>query len=310
MTLGATADPARLAPIIVGLCAIFAAVLVAFLVWFLGSLPVMAAVAAGLVYLLSHVLRAFRVAVLSIDLLGISGRTASLMHLVTAPPALVMPFKSGELLRWHQLRRLSGSAVYAVIVLLIDRMFDSIFLVPILLLLLFQTGAPPALTLLTLLAAIVPLVVLVVGPRLLAEVQRYIVVNHNHARALDVLRQVDALRMVVVRAALVARRRAPELSVLSFLIWLCELVFCVILVLGFLGATTGLGGSAVELMGIRLMVPIWSVEAGTLAGTAIAMSCISLLLPWPLIILFYLRRRRYEPSRVPTDLRHETGMTL
>lgn len=308
MTPDTIRQPARTEPIIIGLSAVLAAISIVFLARFIGNLPVMAAVAAGVVYLLSHVLRAFRVAVLSMDLLGISGRTASLMHLVTAPVALVLPFKSGELIRWHQLWRLSGSAVYAVIVLLIDRMFDSIFLVPILVLLLFHFSAPPALTLLTLLAAVVPLVVLVIGPRLLAEVQRYVVVNHNNTRALSVLGQIDALRLIVARAALVARRRALELSILSFLIWLCELAVCVIIVYGIAGASAGLGGNALELMGVRLVAPIWSLEAGSLAGIAIAISGIALLLPWPLMILFYLRRRKSEPSRVPADWHPETGV--
>ena len=150
----------------------------------LAQLPAATIWLAALIYLASHVLRALRFALLSMDMLGISGRTAALMHFATAPFALVLPFKSGELLRLHQLWQLGGTAIYAVIVLLIDRMYDSLFLIPILLILLMQSSAPPVLTLLTILAAFIPLVVVVIGPKLLSEVQRYVLVHHNNPRVL------------------------------------------------------------------------------------------------------------------------------
>lgn len=299
----------RATPALVGLCVVLASGVIVFFVPFLAGLPVLASVAALAVYLLSHVLRALRIAILSIDLLGISGRTAALMHLVTAPLSLAMPFKSGEIIRWHQLLRLSGSGIYAVIALLIERMFDSLFLVPILILLLVLDSAPPALTVLTLLAACVPLVVLVVGPKLLTETQRYVVVNHDAQGALRMLRHLDALRLLVARAALVARNRAPELGLLSLLIWLCEIAVCAILVHAVAGvASAGLGERALELMGLRLVAPIWSLETSALVGAAIATTFVALLLPWPILVLIYqMRRHRDEPNRLSTIWRAETG---
>lgn len=308
MTLAARAYPLRAATVIVGLSALVAVGSVASLGRFFGDLPLLATIAACLVYLFSHVLRAMRLGLLSIDLLGVSGRTASLMHLATAPLTLVLPFKSGELLRWHQLWQLSGSAIYALIVLLIDRMFDSLFLVPMLCLLVMMETAPPALVVLTLFVAIVPLVVLVVGPKLLTETQRYVVINHNNPGTLLVLRKVDALRLLVVRAALVARNRAPELGVLSFLIWLCEFAACLIIIVALHGASAGIGGSALELLGIRLVAPVWGLEAGTAAGAAIATSSIALLLPWPVLVMLYLRRRKHEPRRAPAGWSSENGL--
>ncbi|MFW5881015.1 MAG: hypothetical protein ACOCTP_00670, partial [Roseicyclus sp.] len=194
--------PARGMPALVALSALVAAGLLAFFLPFLADLPLPWAVAAVAVYLLGHVLRGVRLAILSIDLLGLSGRTAALMHLVTAPMALAMPLKSGEILRWHQLWRLGGSAVYAVIVLLIERMFDALFLVPILVLLLARDSAPGALTVLTLLAATVPPIVLGLGPKLLTETQRYMVVNHDSPGALPLLRHVLWLRQKDASGAL------------------------------------------------------------------------------------------------------------
>lgn len=295
---GAAAYP-RGALIAAGLCAGLAVGAIVLLLPLLGDLPVIAALLAGLIYLGSHVLRALRLSLLSMDMLGISGRTAALMHFVTAPLALILPFKTGELLRLHQLWRLSGTVIYALIVLLIDRMYDSLFLVPVLLVLLAQGGAPPALTLLTLLAATLPLMIVVVGPKLLTEIQRYVLVNHNNPRTLGVLRQIDALRILVARAADVARRRAPELSLLSFLIWLSEFLVCLILVNAF-------AGRALELLGARLVAPWWSLGADPVAGPALALATIVLLLPWPLMVFFYLGRRRSEPRRVPAAWRSET----
>jgi hypothetical protein len=279
MTRAGPIRAAWVTPALVGLSVFASAVVVAFLLPYLAGLPVLACAAALAVYLLSHVLRALRIAILSVDLLGVSGRTAALMHLVTAPMALAMLLKSGEIIRWHQLWRLSGSGLYAFIALLMERMFDSLFPVPVLVMLLAMGSAPAALTVLTLLAASVPLIVLVVGPRLLTETQRYVVVNHDARGALQLLRHVDALRLLVARAALVARNRAPELGLLSCLIWLCEVAVCAILVHAVAGAGPGLGERAMELMGLRLVAPVWSLEASALLGAAIATTLVALLSP-------------------------------
>jgi hypothetical protein len=307
VTPGAPIQAARGTAFVVGVAVFLAAVSLMVLVPLLADLPILAALAALAVYLFSNVLRGLRIAILSIDLLGVSGRTAALMHLVTAPVALVMPFKSGEILRWHQLWRLSGSGIYALIALLIERMFDSLFLVPVLVMLLALGSAPVALTVLTLLAASVPLIVLVVGPKLLTETQRYVVVNHDAKGALRLLRHVDALRLLVARAALVARNRAPELGLLSCLIWLCEIAVCAILVHAVAGAGPGLGERAMELMGLRLVAPVWSLEASALLGAAMATTFVALLSPWPVVVLIYqLRRHRDEPDRLSTLWRAET----
>jgi hypothetical protein len=303
------AGPIRAAcatPALVGLSMFASAVVVAFLLPYLAGLPVLACVAALGVYLLSHVLRALRIAILSVDFLGVSGRTAALMHLVTAPLALAMPLKSGEIIRWHQLWWLSGSGIYALIALLMERMFDSLFLVPVLVTLIAMGSAPAALTVLTLLAASVPLIVLVVGPKLLTETQRYVVVNHDARGVLRLLRHVDALRLLVARAALVARKRAPELGLLSCLIWLCEIAVCAILVHAVAGVGPGFGERAMELMGLRLVAPVWSLEASALLGAAIATTLVALLSPWPILVLIYrLRRHRGEPNRLSTLWRAE-----
>lgn len=297
-----------LAAIAIGLAS---AVYVLTLTWTrLAQLPTATIWLAALIYLTSHALRALRLALLSMDMLGISGRTAALMHFTTAPFTLVLPFKSGELLRLHQLWQLGGTAIYAVIVLLIDRMYDSLFLIPVLMILLMQGSAPPVLTLLTLLAAIIPLVVVVIGPKLLNEVQRYVLVHHNNPQTLSLLPQIDTVRILVVRAASVARHRAPELSLLSLLIWLSELLFCLILVNGPAGWLVTSAGQAVELLGTRLVAPWWDLGVQPLGSQALGLSNLALLVPWPFLAYMYLRRQKGEPRRVPSgwtaNMRTET----
>ena len=247
---------------------------------------------AGL-YIFSHVLRAARLAVLSMNMLGISGRSAALMHFATSPLSLALPFKLGELVRLYELWRMSGTIVYAIIVLLIDRMYDSLFLVPFLVVFVLMGNEASILIVFTLLAAVVPLTVIVIGPKLLTEVQRYVVTSHNNPRTLDVLRQTDAARLHVIHAARVSRNRAPELCVISLLIWLSELLICVLLV----NAVTG-GSDPLGLLGERLVASWWTVGAGTLAQSALAITLITVLLPWPLAVFLYLARRRNEPSRL------------
>lgn len=267
------------------------------------DIPMLSALLAGLIYVTSHVLRAIRLAFLSIDLFGISGRTVVAMHLATAPVSLMLPFKLGELLRLHELWRLSGTLVYSIVGLLIDRMYDSIFLVPLAIFLLARDSASPVFVGLTLLAAVLPLMVMVIGSRLLNDAQRYLVINHNNRRVLDALPAVNAARILVGRAAGVAWRRAPELCVISLMIWLCELLFCLVLVNASLaqhGATTV---STFDLLGDRLVSSWWTVGSDSLLQSALIIGTVSILLLWPFAITAYLFRRNHEPRRTSAALR-------
>jgi hypothetical protein len=250
-------------------------------------LPIWSALAAGVLYLLSHLMRAFRLAILSVDMLGVSGRTTVLMHFATAPISLALPLKLGELTRLYELWRLSGTLVYSVVVLLVDRMYDSLFLVPLLVILLVQNDAAPALIVLTSVAAFVPLAVIVVGPRLMTEVQRYVVAYHNDTGTLRTLRGIDAVRRVVIHAAGVARQQAPTLVVLSLLIWLLEVLVCLILVT----AVGGAMGGTFDLLGSRLTETWWTEGSDILIRAVIALTLIATLLPWPIAIALYFVRR-------------------
>lgn len=282
--------------------ALLAVVVIVLLRPLVDGVSLAAALIAGVLYLMSHILRAVRIAFISVDLFGVSGRTGALMHLATAPIALALPFKTGELLRLHELWKLGGTFLYAIVALLIDRMYDSIFLIPLAILLLLGGSAPPTFVFLTLLAAIVPLTMIVIGPRLLSDVQRYMVSNHANPRVLDILRQVDAMRVLVLRAANVAFKRAPELSVISLLIWLCELAFCLILIADFRVSMTSAAQDALDLLGTRLVSSWWTTSTDPLLQPAMAIAMIAVLVFWPVAATWYLARRNHEPRRASAAL--------
>jgi uncharacterized membrane protein YbhN (UPF0104 family) len=112
------------------------------------------------------------------------------------------------------------------------------------------------------------------------------------------LGSIDTARRLVVQAADVVRRRAPELCVLSFLIWLLEFLICLLLV----GAVTQVMGAAAELLGLRQAAYLGRSDDPTV-GTVFAVTTIALLLPWPAMVLFYAARRRYEPRRIAAIFR-------
>jgi hypothetical protein len=254
-----------------------------------GGTSIGVAILAISVYLMSHALRAARIAMLSAEMLGTSGRTAAAMHFTTAPFVLSLPFKLGELARLFALWRMSRDAVFAVIVLLIDRMYDSLFLLPALAFLLWHGDAPTLLVVLTLFAAVIPLTVIVLGPKVLTEIQRYVVISHQGPSALKLLGRINATRALVVKAVKVPRRQAAELCVISFLIWMCEYMFCLVLF--------GSGFGAMDLLGLRLVGSWWSAQPmDPLLLISLSLTIIALLLPWPLLAVVFLKRLRRMPK--------------
>lgn len=258
---------------------------------FLRQAPLGLAVLAGLFYLLAHVFRAIRLAIVSVAMLNVTARTVVALHFATAPVSLFLPFKLGEALRLWGLWRVGGKNAYALVVLLIDRMFDSLFLLPVLgLLLALGQSVPVSLIVLTLVAAVIPLFVVVLGPKILAELQRHVVRHHDTPQAVDLLRRIDGARRIVTQSAHVARRQAVELSVISLFIWLSELVFCALLAQGFL--------AALQLLGGRLVASWWSLGGDPVAGLALAIMSLSLLAFWPLSCVILLSRWKTDHRRI------------
>ncbi|CUH79474.1 lysylphosphatidylglycerol synthase domain-containing protein [Tropicibacter naphthalenivorans] len=250
--------------------------------------PLGALLGAAALYLLAHGVRAVRLAVLASRLLAISGRSSALLHFITSPAALVIPFKLGEALRLHQLWYLGQSLSGAVLVILLERLFDGAMLLLLLAIAYLTYGtlgtAAIALAAITSLAVITAVVVFVLGPSIFASLQRYMVVHHRDPRVLRVLPHIDMMRWLTRDGAGMLRDQGGVLLVLSLLIWLLEV-----------GAATALLSGA---PGLRLIVEgIFSAGGAGPTTVWMALGVLALVAVWPLALWRYQPRIPAEPLR-------------
>ncbi|MEM1344455.1 MAG: hypothetical protein AAGI34_07715 [Pseudomonadota bacterium] len=250
-------------------------------------------------YLAAHALRALRLAVLASVMLGISVRSAVLMHFVTAPAVLLVPFKLGELARLQQLWLTGKHFSGALVVLIIERALDAVMLMVLILWLLRAGDAAAASTLLLLIqgALLAGLVLFLVGPRLIAGLQRYIVVNHMHPASLRVLPHIDVIRRNVAAGGGLLRVHGAVLVLSTVLIWTLELL--AIRQFAEYAADPALQSADALLLG--RITEEWRLLFGQVLDPAlIASSAVNILvlaLIWLPAALVYLPRMRAEPRR-------------
>jgi hypothetical protein len=271
--------------------------------WLFTARLLLACLAAGALYIIAHLMRAFRLAVIAMPLTGASFRTLVLLHLFVAPWSLVLPFKLDELIRLTKLARIARSWSRAAIVLLIDRSMDGVVLIGLAVLLLggggWDVAAPVAivgagLTLLVLAFFILPV--------LLQQVQRHIFVHHYHDSALVVLAWVSKARgMLDISRQVISA--APAFLVLATLgIWSMELV-AVGAVLGALDPAPLTVGGTVAATLARADASWRVLLLGNQSLQAIALATFvfldALLLVWIWVPLPYVRRQQREPRRSP-----------
>ncbi len=266
------------------------------------ALPVWMTLAAMALYLLAHVLRALRLGIIAGPLLGASVRTTAALHFVCAPLVTLIPMKLGELVRLHQLwligRRLSG----AVIALLIDRMLDATMLLGLLgwFALIGHPAIDQAHMVLVLTAAAVGLagLVLVLGPSMLASLQRYVLIHHQSPALLRGLPMIDLLRRGADEGRVLVRRQGAPLLVISASIWMLELAAAAIF-------TTAVMDPGLRNPGLLLLARAtqeWLIATSAGVDPAFAASAASgilvLLAVWPAAIWIYIRRIGAEPQRL------------
>lgn len=259
--------------------------------------PWQALVLAGGIYLGSHCVRAVRLAIMASRLLGISGRSSALLHIVTSPGALVIPFKLGEILRLHQLWYLGKSFPGALIIILLERFFDGLMILVLLGVVYAYHGplatGPMVLLAVTSIAVLAGLVVFVLGPGILQALQHYVVLNHRNPNSLRHLGQLDGLRQITTRGADLFRVQGPVLLVMSMVIWGLEALAAT--VLAFTSADF-VGTSGIVLLAERVFEgPVGSFQGAV--GTWSSLCLLSLALVWPLAMWIYLPRVRNEPLR-------------
>lgn len=263
--------------------------------------PFWVPLASGGLYLLAQGLRAVRLATIAGPLLGMSGRTSCLLHVVTVPGAMVLPFKLGEMIRLQQLWALTRNFPGAVTVVLLERTFDAVMLL-FLLLFLRQSSVETAqaedwLWGLTILAVTMAATVFILGPQALATIQSYIVRNHRKRGSLRQLSRIDRMRQLTGDAAQVLRRQGMLLGVMSAMIWGLELA--AIALLAAFATTPPLQDSAALLV-TRILYDSAALLRQSEAPLLLASAGITLLvmaLIWLPAIAVYARRRRHEPIR-------------
>lgn len=266
-----------------------------------GAPPLLVCGAVALFYLLSHLMRAARMAVIAMPLLGISFRSAVLLHLTVAPWTLLLPLKLDELIRLNELSRLSAAPERAVGAILIDRSLDGIILVPLALLL--QAAGFTALAgfigviggALMLLAAGFLLL-----PFLLETIQRQLFIYNHGERGLRALRQIDRARLLVSMMRQAAGQGALFLLLATIGIWVLEL-FAVWLFLAGLPGPRGSIASSAQLM-LQRADQTWnnlmlSTGGADLFVQLTTVLLVPLLLLWVPAMILYRRRCPSEPGR-------------
>lgn len=284
----------------------------AFLLAFAGSLSMMASLpmsaqriavallVAGALYLLSHLFRALRLAVVAAPMLGLSYRTTVSLHLFVAPWSLLMPFKLDELVRLNELRKASRSLMRSVIVLLIDRSMDGVALV-ILSLIALSYGQSQSVLMITILGLglFALAFALFAAPPLLGAIQTYVFANHYRDRAFVVLRAVSNARTILVTSRGAIAGVSLFLAFVTILIWLLEY--------GAIAAAAWVLGAPSAPLD-RLTAMLQRAETGwrllvlhrplpPLSVLTTIAFLYPLLLVWPLFAILYRRRLPFEPLR-------------
>lgn len=293
------------------------------------ALPVWGIAGPILMYLASHGCRAARLALLATPLLGTSGRSAALLQLVTAPAALVLPLKLGELLRFQQLHRLGAARdwLLPLVVLVLDRLMDAVLIVCLFGLVWVQSGGTTVLSgavVLSMAMLTVAMILFGVLPGALTTLQRYILVNHQAALPRRALGTIDRLRHATTAGARQIAVQGGLVGIVSVVIWMLEFAAVSLLLMALASTAPGAAPEAAPEAAARhggpaeLLLARTAAEWGALAGfvddpamrLSATLGLAALAAVWPLCLYLYLRRRRLEPMRarsidggLPTPLR-------
>jgi len=262
-------------------------------------------------YVTAHGFRAVRLATIAGPLLGLSGRSSCLLHIVTVPGAMALPFKLGELVRLHQLFVLARNFPASLTVILIERFLDGLML--LVFLIIFQnTSTADAssmfwLFLLTVTAVLLTTTILVLGSQALTAVQRYIITHHRKTASVKQLSKIDNLRDMTSQATDLLKAQGLLLVVMSAFIWLFELAAFAFLV-------TALSDMAFFDSGGLLIARLLGGAVAQSGSTGAEIQSLSqvlimgaMLAVWVPAVYFYLRRMGHEPIRRRLAIRRKKG---
>ena len=249
----------------------------------------------AVLYLIAHCLRGVRLALLAASACDVSVRTTFLLHLFTAPTALILPFKLGEVFRLQQLMMITGKPVGALVVLLLDRALDAVVLLPAFLYIIATdearvSGGALGLVALLSLVLICAGATFLAAPEALRAIQRYIFLRHARPRARRVLGWLSAIHAVLDRSVRSMRTNFAVLIALSLAIWSFEVAATFMLV----GMEPAQSVVSATLTALERAMFDWPAAVGSTSSSSTVvfstLGFMALLLPWPLVAALYVRR--------------------
>jgi hypothetical protein len=208
------------------------------------------ALAVAAVYLVGHVMRIVRLALL-IGNARLSLRRLAAFHLYTAGVALGTPVRLGDANRGIELGLLSGGVVFGITIVWIERLFDLAVLLPLLLVTLgyasladhgHAMSAYADITLLTLLFVSLSALMVAIVPDNLRRFGTYLIRQHEGAWTVNALKGIEDLRRTINRIPTLIKGKIPSLVVLTVLIWIFEFGSFEVLMSDGAGSGGGLSG--------------------------------------------------------------------
>ena len=189
------------------------------------AMPLGVIALATLSYLTSHLLRIARLALLSGDA-GLSLRALAKVHLFTSSVSLVTPFKLGELYRVVELSLLTRSPVRGLILVWLERVFDVVVILALLLLAsVFQPAAVASylgVLAISLIFVLATLFFVVLMPDNLRRVGSYVIRRYDQSWTVGLLWLVAELRGMTGEMSKMLRGRRLSLLVFTMMIWTFE----------------------------------------------------------------------------------------
>ena len=264
------------------------------------DLPLYQLLLAGGFYLLSHFMRAVRLAIISAAVLGLSFRTAALLHFFIAPWSFIMPFKLDELLRLVSLAKLSDNMVGSGIVIVIDRILDALIFIVVL-------GVLLSLSEMVLVNRFMPFVLVLGGvvvvfclvffllPVILVQFQRHLISNFNTLSSIRATAFLHKLRESLIFGRSCFHNILPFGLTATAVIWIFEVGSLIMATRQILPADIVPG----LLSGLRQSIFQQNL-AGADTGIPPMMFLILLMLLWPFVSYFLLPRVPFEPRRKST----------
>jgi hypothetical protein len=200
----------------------------------LQTVPATAISLATIVYLLGHVFRSMRLALL-IGGWNVGLRLITSFHFMTAGVGIAMPLKLGDLYRIAALSRLLSSLTRSVEIVWWERILDSVTLIVIMLAALrnVPNGSWQQFAgVIALSVSFIALSVLVffILPDNLRRTSVLIIRRYDSPRTVPFLRMLEKVRRTILEAPRMVRGKMGSLVALTVLIWTCEIgAFAVIL---------------------------------------------------------------------------------